>query len=185
MLSISKDRSKNSQAIVKITKNKPKPKTNPKPVSVPAAIPAAIPVQQPSQQRIITPVTPRTSGVQKNLTETSFRQYLDGFVGILPKDLPKTIGGRLRYAIDTVNQNGQIVSTEYRLGGWVKSVSPDLSSVTMFNPFAKKSWTLKIPQPSNKRLRLYYFQRGTSDETAVVRALITKLENGSIRLSRN
>jgi len=183
MLTISKNRSKNSQAIVKITKNKPKSK--PKPASAPATIPVQRPVQQTPRQRPVTPLPPRATGVQKNLTETSFRQYLDGFVGILPKDLPKTTGGRIRYAIDTVNQNGQIISTEYRLGGWVKSVSPDLSSVTMFNPFAKKSWTLKIPQPSNKRLRLYYFQRGTSDETAVVRSLITKLENGSIRLSRN
>jgi len=174
MLTISKNRSKNSQAIVKITKTKPKP------TSAPARLVSA-PVR-PSQ---ITTPRPVGNGVQKNLNESSFRQYLDGFVGILPKDLPKTTGGRLRYAIDTVNPSGQVISTEYRLGGWVKYVSPDLSSVTMFNPFAKKSWTLKIPQPPNKRLRLYFFQKGTSDETAVVRALITKLENGSIKLSKN
>ena len=45
MLSISKDRSKNSQAIVKITKNKPKSKPKP------ASAPATIPVQQPLQQQ--------------------------------------------------------------------------------------------------------------------------------------
>ena len=182
MLTISKNRSKNSQAVVKITKTKPKP------TSAPAKLVRAPPQSSPVTSRppSVPSNTPKLSnGVQKNLNESSFRQYLDGFVGILPKDLPKTTGGRLRYAIDTVNPNGQVISTEYRLGGWVKYVNPDLSSVTMFNPFAKKSWTLKIPQPPNKRLRLYFFQKGTSDETAVVRALITKLENGSIRLSRN
>ncbi|AGE54353.1 hypothetical protein FK949_gp270 [Paramecium bursaria Chlorella virus NYs1] len=182
MLSISKDRSKNSQAIVKIIKNKSKSAPAMIPIRQSTSQPPSQP--QPQSQRSVTPPS-RANGVQKNLTETSFRQYLDGFVGILPKDLPKTVGGRLRYAIDTMNQSGQIISTEYRLGGWVKFVSPDLSTVTMFNPFARKSWTLKIPQPSNKRLRLYYFSRGTSDETAVVRTLISKLENGSIRLTRN
>ena len=177
MLSISKDRSKNSQAIVKIVKK-------PKPTSAPAKLLRApartVPFQQvPVQQNRV------AQGVQKNLNEATFRTYLDGFVGILPKDLPKTAGGRLRYVIDTVNQNGQIISSQYRLGGWVKSVSPDLSTVTMFNPFAKKSWTLKIPQPANKRLRLYFFQKGTSDETATIRALINKLESGQLRLSKN
>jgi len=176
MLTISKNRSKNSQAIVKIVKK-------PKPTSAPAKL-VRTPVQPSPVTSRATP-GPVANGVQKNLNESSFRQYLDGFVGILPKDLPKTTGGRLRYVIDTVNQNGQIIASQYRLGGWVKAVSQDLSTVTMFNPFAKKSWTLKIPQPPNKRLRLYYFQRGTSDETATIRALINKLENGQLRLSKN
>jgi len=175
MLTISKNKSKNSQAQVRIIKKtKPAPAPQPTRQFVPA--PMAVPV---------TPMPPAPSGgIQKNLNETTFRQYLDGFVGILPKDLPATLGNRLRYAIDTVDSTGRIVSTQYRLGGWVKGVAPDLSNVILFNPYAKKSWTLKIPQPANKRLRLYFARRGTSDETATIRALVTKIQNGQVRVSR-
>jgi hypothetical protein len=128
--------------------------------------------------------TPPTSGIQSQLTEATFRQYLDGFVGILPKDLPSTTGNRLRYAIDTVDTNGRTLSTQFRLGGWVKSVASDLSSVVLFNPFARKTWTLRIPQPPNKRLRLYFARRGTSDETAAIRSLVSKLQNGQLQLAR-
>jgi hypothetical protein len=175
MLSISKNKSKNSQAQVRIIK-KPKPAPAPQPTRqfVPVPVPQAPPMPPPTAP----------GGIQKNLNETTFRQYLDGFVGILPKDLPATLGNRLRYAIDTVDSTGRTVSTQYRLGGWVKSVAPDLSSVILFNPYARKSWTLKIPQPANKRLRLYFARRGTSDETATIRALVTKIQNGQVRVSR-
>ena len=120
------------------------------------------------------------SNVQSRLTEETFRKYLDGFVGILPTDLPACLGNRVRYAIDTVN-NGRTVSTLYRLGGWLKSVTSDLSSFTLFNPYAKKSWTVRVNQ-GGKRLRLYYQRRGTSDETAMMRALVTQLQTGRVRL---
>lgn len=175
MLTISKNKSKNSQAQVRIIKKTKKPASAPQPTR--QFVPVPVP-----QAPLIPPTAP--GGIQKNLNETTFRQYLDGFVGILPKDLPATLGNRLRYAIDTVDSAGRVVSTQYRLGGWVKSVAPDLSNVTLFNPYAKKSWTLKIPQPANKRLRLYFARRGTSDETATIRALINKIQNGSLRVSR-
>ena len=174
-LSVTKNKSKNSRAIVKfIEKPIPRP---PPPPPVPVQIPVAqyVPVQQ-------TVLPPR--GVQKQLTETTFRQYLDGFIGILPKDLPATIGNRLRYAIDTVDSSGRVISSQYRLGGWVRSVASDLSFVTLFNPYARKTWTLRISQPPNKRLRLYFSRRGTSDETTAIRSLITKLQNGQLMIAR-
>ena len=137
MLAITKNKSKQSTASVKFS-------TKPKKTKI-----LYIPVYPQKQ-------VPTRPGVQNQLTETTFRQYLGGFVGILPTDLPRTTGKRLRYAIDTVDSNGRTLSTKYRLGGIVKSVAPDLSSVVMFNPYAKKSWTLKIHQPANKRLRLYF-----------------------------
>lgn len=139
MLTISKNKSKSSQAVVKFTRtSKPVPK--PLPLS---------PILSPNVRR----------GVQSQLTETTFRQYLAGFVQITPRDLSATLGKRIRYAVDTVNSAGRVVSTQYRLGGVVKALSGD--NVIMFNPSARKTWTLKITQPPNKRLRLY-FNRSTN-----------------------
>jgi hypothetical protein len=176
MLSITKNKSKNSHASVTFVRppTRQSPQTRPsQPQSVPQQpqLPSPRPQRQPA------------GGIQRNLTESTFRQYLDGFVGILPKDLPTTIGNRLRYAIDTVDASGNVVSTQYRLGGWVRSVSPDLSRVALFNPYVKKSWTLTVPQPPNKRLRLYFARRGTSDETAMIRALISQVQDGRLRIA--
>jgi Tfp pilus assembly protein PilX len=175
MLAITKNKSKQSTASVKFTSKPKKTKTIPRQVYIPV-------VQQQTQQTQQTPqILP---GVQNQLTETTFRQYLGGFVGILPNDLPRTTGKRLRYAIDTVDANGRILSTQYRLGGIVKSVSPDLSSVVMFNPYAKKSWTLRIPQPANKRLRLYFAEQGAGGNSTLIRSLINKLQTGQLHISR-
>ncbi|AGE59229.1 hypothetical protein PBCVOR070422_808R [Paramecium bursaria Chlorella virus OR0704.2.2] len=175
MLAITKNRSKQSTASVKFTSKPKKTKKTNQVIQRPVYFPAAQQIQP-------TPQVP--PGVQNQLTETTFRQYLSGFVSILPKDLPGTTGKRLRYAIDTVDANGRILSTQYRLGGWVKSVSPDLSSVILFNPYAKKSWTLRIPQPANKRLRLYFAGKGADGDSAVIRSLINKLQNGQLHISR-
>jgi len=134
MLVISKNKSKSSQAVVKFTRTKPAPK--------PAPLPMPPPI----------PPLNFGSGVQKQLTEATFRQYLVGFVQITPMNLPAAIGKRIRYAIDTV-VSGQIVSTKYRLGGVVKAISGD--NVMLFNPGARKTWNLKITQPAGRRLRLY------------------------------
>ncbi len=123
------------------------------------------------------------AGIQNQLSETTFRQYLDGFVEITRADLPITPGGRLRYAIDTIS-GGRVVSTLYRLGGFVKSVSADLNTVVLYNPYVSKQWTLKTTQPG-KRVRLYFFKRPTSDEGALVRRLATQLQTGQVRLVKN
>jgi hypothetical protein len=142
MLVISKNKSKSSQAVVKFTRTKPAPKP------VPRLVPLPMPLPPP-------PPTPLNfgSGVQKHLTEATFRQYLVGFVQISPMNLPATTGKRIRYAIDTVDKTGRVISTQFRLGGIVKAISGD--NVMMFNPGAGATWTLKISQPPNKRLRLY------------------------------
>jgi hypothetical protein len=142
MLVISKNKSKSSQAVVKFTRTKPAPKP------VPRLVPLPMPLPPP-------PPTPLNfgSGVQKHLTEATFRQYLVGFVQISPMNLPATTGKRIRYAIDTVDKSGRVISTQFRLGGIVKAISGD--NVMMFNPGAGATWTLKISQPPNKRLRLY------------------------------
>jgi len=137
MLTISKNSSKSSKAVVKFTSKKPAPKPAPKPMPMP--ILAQIP---PNMGR----------GVQNSLTEATFRQYLVGFYQILPKDLPAVIGKRLRYAIDSIDKSGRVISTQYRLGGIVKAVT--FNDIVMFNPGARITWTLNLRQP-NKRIRLY------------------------------
>ena len=154
MLSITKNKPKSSMATVKFTsvpkKTVPK-KVAPRPVAVPQYVPQYVPTPL--------PVAQSAYGIQSRLTESAFRQYLRGYVQIVITDLPKTVGGKLRYAIDTVDPTGRVISTQYRLGGFVKSVAPDLSSAILFNAVAKKQWTLKIRQPANKRLRIYYARR--------------------------
>ena len=142
MLVISKNKSKSSQAVVKFTRTKPAPKP------VPRLVPLPMPLPPP-------PPMPLNfgSGVQKHLTEADFLRYLVGFVQISPMNLPAAIGKRIRYAIDTVDKTGRVISTQFRLGGIVKAISGD--NVMMFNPGAGATWTLKISQPPNKRLRLY------------------------------
>ena len=140
MLVISKNKSKSSQAVVKFTRTKPAPK--PVPVRLPLPMPLPLPPQPLNMGR----------GVQSQLTEATFRQYLVGFVQISPMNLPATLGKRIRYAIDTV-VSGQIVSTQFRLGGIVKAISGD--NVILFNPGARKTWNLKISQPPGRKLRLY------------------------------
>lgn len=121
--------------------------------------------------------------VQSKLDEASFSQYLDGFREIQPNDL---IGakGRVRYAIDTVDSSGRIVSTTYRLGGWLAGVDPTLRYFQLFNPYAKKKWSVQLRRNQGERLRLYYMATPTSDETALMRELLNKLEDGSIRITK-
>jgi hypothetical protein len=168
MLVISKNKSKSSQAVVKFTRTKPAPKP------VPRLVPLPMPLPPP-------PPMPLNfgSGVQKHLTEATFRQYLMGFVQISPRDLPGTIGKRIRYAIDTVDKSGRVVSTQYRLGGIVKAISGD--NVIMFNPSARKTWTLKITQPPNKRIRLYFNSPDSNNKNEAIHALLAKIQSGQIR----
>lgn len=121
--------------------------------------------------------------VQSKLNETTFAQYLDGFQEIQPADL---VGakGRVRYAIDTIGSNGRIASTQYRLGGWLAAVDPNLKYFQLINPYAKKKWSVQLRRKSGERIRLYYMASPTSDETALMRDLLTKLENGTIKISR-
>lgn len=138
MLSVSKNKSKSTQAVVTFTVKRPRPR--PQVLHI-----APAPLPQP------TPLPPR-QGIQKSLTEATFRQYLGGFMEIQPVDIPLALGKRIRYALDTFVR-GRLVKTDYRLGGIVTAVAN--GNATLFNPYAKKTWNLKIQQPPNKRLRLY------------------------------
>jgi hypothetical protein len=125
----------------------------------------------------------RNASVQSKLDEKTFSQYLDGFQEIQPADL---LGakGRIRYAIDTLGSNGRITSTQYRLGGWLAGVDQNLKYFQLLNPYAKKKWSVQLRRKPGERIRLYYMATPTSDETALMRELLAKLENGSIRISR-
>lgn len=127
--------------------------------------------------------TNNTNGVQSKLDESSFSQYLDGFREIQPGDL---IGakGRVRYAIDTIDASGRVVSTAYRLGGWLAGVDPAMKYFQLLNPYAKKKWSVQLRRKPGERLRLYYMAAPTSDETALMRELLSKLEDGSIKITR-
>lgn len=124
------------------------------------------------------------NGVQSRLNETTFSQYLDGFVEIRPNDLPSIAkGGRIRYVIDTIDPSGRVTSSKYRLGGWLVGVDQQLRYFQLINPIAKKKWSVQLRTPG-QRLRLYYMARATSDETALLRELLTKLDNGDIKITR-
>lgn len=152
MLSITKNRPKSSMATVKFISSKPKKNS-----VVPRTLRQNPQIPTSTIQNVTRPTQIATK--QSLLTEQTFQRYLVGYVQIFPSALPKTVGNKIRYAIDTVDYNGRIVSTVYRLGGFVKSVSPDLSVVTLYNPYAKKQWNLTVKQPAGKRLRLYYARR--------------------------
>lgn len=143
MLSITKNKSKRSTASVKFSS---KPKPPPVQAYIPVPLQTYVPPSQSSQ------------GVQSRLTESTFRTYLNGYVQITPIDLFRHVGNRVRYAIDTV-YGERIVSTQYRLGGVVKYVSPDATFATMYNPYLRKSWNVSLIVPRNKRLRLYAFSK--------------------------
>ena len=126
----------------------------------------------------------RGRGVQSRLTEQTFSQYLDGFQEVQASDLLEAKGGRVRYAIDTLDSTGRrITSTQYRLGGWLVSADPGLRFVTLFNPYARKKWSVQV-RPDGKRVRLYYMAPPTSDEAAMMRNLLAKLESGEIQITR-
>lgn len=127
---------------------------------------------------------PPAGAVHSKLTESTFSQYLDGFQEVQPQDLLRGAkGGRLRYAIDTLDAYGRAASTQFRLGGWVADVDPRLRYVKLFNPYAKAKWSVQLAPPG-KRVRLYFSPRGTSDEVAMMRSILDKLDRGEIQITR-
>jgi hypothetical protein len=121
--------------------------------------------------------------IQSRLTEDTFANYLDGFTAVRAEDLLEARGGRVRYAIDDLDSRGNVRGTKYCLGGWLTKVDPGLRYLRLVNPYAKRSWSVQL-QPDGKNVRLYYMPPGTSDEIAMLRNLITQLENGEIRITK-
>lgn len=122
-----------------------------------------------------------STSLQSTLTESTFDNFLDGFQEVSAQDLLDAKGGRVRYVIEDLNSKGTVVSRKYRLGGWLSKVDPQLRYLRLFNPYAKKAWSVQLASP-NQSVRLYYMPPGTSDEIATLRNLLTQMENGTIRI---
>jgi hypothetical protein len=127
--------------------------------------------------------TGRPQSLQGTLTETTFANYLDGFTEVTPRDLLQAKGGRVRYVIETLGPNGRVAARDYRLGGWLAKVDPALRFLRLFNPYAKKAWSVQL-EAKDKAVRLYYMPQGTSDEVATLRRLLEQMETGKIRITR-
>lgn len=122
------------------------------------------------------------ASVQSRLTEDTFANFLDGFQAVEPEDLVEARGGRVRYVVETRDAWGGLRDRKFRLGGWLSKVDPQLRYLKLFNPYAKKSWSVQLRSPDTV-VRLYYMPPGTSDEVATMRRLYTMLENGEIKIT--
>lgn len=124
-----------------------------------------------------------TPSVHAALDERSFERYLDGFEVVQPRDLLEARGGRVRYVIEDVDSRGNVKGQKFRLGGWLKSVDPELRFLRLFNPYARATWSVQLAPP-RQRVRLYYMPPGTSDEVAMMRKLLQQLENGEVTVKK-
>lgn len=123
--------------------------------------------------------------LQSGLNERSFGKYLKGYEPVEDlTDMLEARGGRVRYALETLDPSGRVDSVQYRLGGILKSVDPRLRYLRLFNPYAKASWSVQLQPGPGKNLRLYYMAPGTSDEISTMRDLLQKLENGQLVIKK-
>jgi hypothetical protein len=127
---------------------------------------------------------PPPANVQARLDDASFARYIDGFEVVRPEDLLEAKGGRVRYVIEDVDSRGNVVTKKFRLGGWLTRVDPQLRFLRLFNPYAKKAWSVQLATP-RQQVRLYYMAPGTSDEVAMMRKLLQQLENGDITIRKS
>lgn len=118
--------------------------------------------------------------VQSRLTAASFERYLDGFEEVEPEDMLDARGGRVRYSVTPAGGG----ATLYRLGGFLQKVDPQLRYLRLFNPYARKSWSVQLSPRDGSRVRLWYFAPGTSDEIATMRKLLSRLESGELVLTK-
>jgi hypothetical protein len=123
--------------------------------------------------------------VHATLTEDTFQsKYLQGYAPVVPADLLEARGGQVRYAIDTVDAAGNVVSTAFRLGGTLTFVDSQLRYVRLLNPTARRGWSVQLERPRGERLRLWYMPPGTRDEIIMFRKLLQQLENNEIEIRR-
>ena len=115
---------------------------------------------------------------QDSLTEETFAQTLDGFEQVEARDLLEAKGGRVRYVIETAQGKRM-----YRLGGYLSKVDPRLRYLCLFNPYAKRRWSVQLATPGQS-VRLYYMAPATSDEAAMIRNLLQQIENGDVTLRK-
>jgi hypothetical protein len=130
--------------------------------------------------------------VQAGLTESSFARYLEGYSQVVPQDLVDAKGGQLRYAVDTMAPGGRVVSTQFRLGGRLIAVDPNMRFIRLLNPYATApnkthpgiSWSVQLDPGYGKRLRLWYMPPGSKDEIIMFRKLLEQLEKGDIKITK-
>lgn len=127
---------------------------------------------------------PAGAGIQSRLTEATFRNYLEGYSAVHPAELLEARGGQVRYAVDTLDAVGNVVSTVYRLGGTLTKVDNELRFIRLLNPYARRGWSVQLERPRGERLRLWYMPPGTKDEIIMFRKLLAQLENNEIRITR-
>lgn len=132
-------------------------------------------------------------GVHGTLDEKSFAEYLEGYGQVTPQDLAQARGGKVRYAIDTLAANGKVSSTQYRLGGQLIAVDPQLRYIRLLNPYATApgnshqgiSWSVQLEREAGKRLRLWYMPPASKDEVVLFRKLLQQLESGEIKIVKS
>ena len=130
--------------------------------------------------------------IQSQLTEDTFREYLEGYGPVAPDALFECKGGLIRYAIDTVDAAGRVVATQYRLGGILVNVDKRLRYIRLLNPYATHansqrvgtSWSVQLWRPAAERLRLWYMPPGSRDEIVVFRKMLQQMENGELKIVR-
>lgn len=126
---------------------------------------------------------PPDSGVQGQLDERSFLERCVGYTQVTPQDLLEAKGGKVRYAIDTMQSN-RVVKTQYRLGGTLTSVDSSLRYLRLLNPYARASWSVQLERPRGERIRLWYQPLASNDEIVMFRKLLQQLENGDIKITK-
>jgi len=116
-------------------------------------------------------------GVQANLTESTFAEYLEGYSRVVPRALLGVKGGAVRYAIDTVGANRRVIETQFRLGGTLTSVDDSLRYLRLLNPYARSgrsaqpgvSWSVQLDPGPGKRLRLWYMPPASKEEFIITK----------------
>jgi hypothetical protein len=126
---------------------------------------------------------PPDSGVQGQLDENSFLERCVGYTQVTPQDLLDAKGGKVRYAIDTL-QNNRVIKTQYRLGGTLTSVDSNLRYIRLLNPYARVSWSVQLERPLGERIRIWYQPLASNDEIVMFRKLLQQLENGDIKITK-
>lgn len=130
--------------------------------------------------------------MQDSLNEKTFAKYIEGFGQVAPQDLLEARGGSVRYAIDTMGPNDKVVRTQYRLGGRLIAVDPQLRYIRLLNPYATApgnthrgiSWSVQLERSPGERLRLWYMPPASKDEVVLFRKLLQQLENGDIKITK-
>jgi len=124
------------------------------------------------------------AGVQDRLTAAEFLERCEGFDEVQAEDMADARGGRVRYALEQLAPSGAVVGVKYRLGGQLSFVDPELRYLRLFNPYARRSWSVQLQPTHEQRCRLWYAPPPGGDEVVAMRRLLQQLERGEIEIRR-